>query len=83
LGSISHHISFVQYNQFHIAITYLQTKYLDKAFVSANFFIYSRTTPIPLSSLAFNSITMLLKSFLYSYRATATIVEVLPVPGGP
>lgn len=50
----------------------------------ANVLICSRTTSIPLSSLAFSSKTIC-RIFLVPYirRANARIVDVLPVPGGP
>lgn len=83
MSSIGHHICLVQNNQLHVAVSNSKKVYVERAFVSANFLIYSRTTLIPRSSLAFSYITMLLKSFLYNSFATATMVEVLPVPGGP
>jgi hypothetical protein len=83
LSSIGHHIGLIQNYQLHVAIANSSKMYVERAFVSANFLIYSRTTLMPRSSLAFSYITMLLKSFLYNSFATATIVEVLPVPGGP
>lgn len=83
LSWVSHHVSFIENNELHVAVATSKKIYDDRALVSANFLIYSRTTAIPLSSLAFNSITMLLKSLPNISRATATIVEVLPVPGGP
>lgn len=50
----------------------------------ANVFICSRTTSIPRSSLAFSSKTIW-RMFLLPYMrlASARIVDVLPVPGGP
>ena len=53
-------------------------------FLWANFLTFSRTTAIPRSSDAFNSITLCLKkSCPKSSFANARIVEVFPVPGGP
>ena len=42
-----------------------------------------RTTSIPRSSEAFSSSVMLLSELPYICRATARMVDVLPVPGGP
>ena len=53
-------------------------------FVLAKLWIWLRTTAMPLSSDAFNSKTIEPNSLgEYSCRATARIVLVFPVPGGP
>ena len=51
--------------------------------IDAKFLISSRTTFMPLSSLALSSRTICLYWFPYSLRAQLTIVLVFPVPGGP
>jgi len=52
--------------------------------VFAKFLIFSRTIDIPLSSDAFNSSTRdFMSSGPYNSCASAKIVDVFPVPGGP
>ena len=51
--------------------------------VLANDLICPRTTSMPRSSDAFSSSTWFLNCLPYSRRASAMIVDVLPVPGGP
>ena len=55
----------------------------DKLWVLAKSWICCRTTSIPLSSDALSSKIILGKREPYSLRATARMVDVLPVPGGP
>lgn len=62
LSDIRHHIGLIQNDELQITVANSTNKYLERAIVSANFLIYSRTTPIPRSSLAFSYITILLKS---------------------
>jgi hypothetical protein len=57
---------------------------LNICFVEAKVLICSRTTSMPLSSEAFSSSTIWRMFFVpYILLASARIVDVLPVPGGP
>ena len=58
-------------------------RYLNMVFVLAKSTTCSLTIPMPRSSDALSSNTMLLIDAPYICRATARMVEVLPVPGGP
>ena len=61
----------------------LSAAYLNIVRVLTKSWICCRTMPIPLSSDALSSSTMLPMLAPYICRATARMVEVLPVPGGP
>ena len=61
LSCIGHHVSLIQDDQLQLTIVARSGRpYLVRDFVSANFLISSRTTAIPLSSLALSSITICL-----------------------
>jgi hypothetical protein len=57
--------------------------HLKIVLVLANSTIWFLTTSMPRSSEAFSSRTIFDMEFPYIRRATARMVEVLPVPGGP
>lgn len=71
------------HNKSHTVEQHIKAYPNEKLWVLAKSCICCRTTSIPLSSDAFSSKIILWYCAPYSLRATARIVDVFPVPGGP